>query len=40
MLNIAYGLKLKSDTNKFIALAEHAMEPLNQATNPGAYLVV
>ena len=40
MLNIAYGLKVKSDTDKFIGLAEHAVQPVNQASVPGAYLVV
>jgi hypothetical protein len=40
MLKIAYGLKLKSDTDKFIALTERAVEPINQAVAPDAYLVV
>jgi hypothetical protein len=40
MLSIAYGLKVKSDTDKFIWLVEHAMEPVSQAIAPGAYLVV
>ena len=40
MLSIAYGLKVKSDTDKLIELAERGVEPINAVTVPGAYLVV
>jgi hypothetical protein len=40
MLNIAYGLKAKSDTDRLIELAEQGAEPINAIFVPGAFLVV
>ncbi|KAK7052946.1 hypothetical protein VNI00_004266 [Paramarasmius palmivorus] len=38
-MSIAYGIKVKSESDPWVALAEEAIGPLMRATVPGAFLV-
>ena len=38
-MEITYGLNIESHENKFLQMAEHALEDLGRAVVPGAFLV-
>jgi hypothetical protein len=39
IIDIAYGIDVKPRDDPYIKTAEHALESVSAATNPGSYLV-
>jgi len=38
-MSITYGIKIASTNDRYIAIAEKAMEGMSQAASPGAFFV-